>query len=185
MSPTDLLIPTYRNMLRTLLGLLATVDRQMPDRAESLLAARLSPDMYPLAAQLRFAAYQAQEATLRMRGIDIPDTLAAVAAEGRDASDNPGTIAAVRGRIEDALAALDALDGDALDTGATDPITLVLPNDLIFDMTADDFARDWALPQFYFHVVTAYAILRHHGVTIGKADYVPHMFAYLRSEPTA
>ncbi len=47
-------------------------------------------------------------------------------------------------------------------------------------MTGEQYARDWALPQFYFHAITAYAILRHHGVDLGKADYVPHMLAYVR-----
>ena len=59
-------------------------------------------------------------------------------------------------------------------------MALELPNGMAFDMAAEEYVRDWALPQFYFHVVTAYAILRHHGVAIGKGDYVPHMFAYLR-----
>ncbi len=51
---------------------------------------------------------------------------------------------------------------------------------MTFDLTREQFARDWALGQFYFHVMAAYAILRKEGVEIGKADYVPHMFAYLR-----
>ncbi|WP_207388382.1 DUF1993 family protein [Lichenihabitans psoromatis] len=46
-------------------------------------------------------------------------------------------------------------------------------------MTSDEYARDWALAQLYFHVTTAYAILRQQGVEIGKADYVPHMFAHI------
>lgn len=54
----------------------------------------------------------------------------------------------------------------------------------MFDMTGEQYARDWALPQFYFHIVIAYAILRNQGIQIGKADYVPHMFAYLRSAST-
>ena len=51
---------------------------------------------------------------------------------------------------------------------------------MTFDLTAEQYARDWALPQFYFHVMTAYAILRAQGVALGKADYITHMFAYLR-----
>ena len=49
------------------------------------------------------------------------------------------------------------------------------------NLTHEQFARDWALGQFYFHVMAAYAILRKEGVDIGKADYVPHMFGYLRA----
>ena len=50
-----------------------------------------------------------------------------------------------------------------------------------FNLTHEQFARDWALGQFNFHVMAAYAILRKEGVEIGKADYVPHMFGYLRA----
>lgn len=51
---------------------------------------------------------------------------------------------------------------------------------MVFDLTTEQYSRDWALGQFYFHVMIAYAILRAQGVSLGKADYVPHMFAYLR-----
>jgi len=75
---------------------------------------------------------------------------------------------------------LDELGSDALDAGAERSITLELPNGIIFDMTGEQYARDWALAQFYFHLITAYAILRSQKIELGKADYVPHMFAYLR-----
>ncbi|KQQ47031.1 hypothetical protein ASF58_17225 [Methylobacterium sp. Leaf125] len=185
MSLTALLVPTYRNMLGTLAGLLDTVERQAPDRADGLLSARLATDMLPLAAQLRFAAFLAQEATFRLRGQAVPPSLEAVAAEGRQAGDGPGSFAQARGRIGEALSHLDGLADDALDAGATVPIAIELPGGVTFDMTGEAFARDWALPQFYFHVITAYAILRNQGIAIGKADYVPHMFAYLRSAPAA
>lgn len=51
---------------------------------------------------------------------------------------------------------------------------------MVFDLTAEQYARDWALPQFYFHVMIAYGILRAEGIDLGKADYIAHMFAYLR-----
>ncbi len=180
MSLTNLLIPTYRNMLRTLAGLLDKAEQQMPDRAEGLLSARLAPEMYPLSSQVRFAAHQAQEASFRLRGEAIPQSLDEVAAEGRNAGDVPGSLADARARIGEALSFLNSLTDDSLDAGATLPIAIELPGGISFDMTGEEYARDWALAQFYFHVITAYAILRNQGVTIGKADYVPHMFAYLR-----
>jgi hypothetical protein len=185
MTLTDLLIPTYRQMLQTLAGLLARAQRQMPDRAEALLAARLADDMFPLAAQIRFAAFQAQEAVFRLRGERTPDWLEAVATEGRCAGEAPGTMADAMARIDCALAFLADLPGDALDAGADLPVAIELPGGIAFDLTGAQYARDWALPQFYFHLVTAYAILRSQGVEIGKADYVPHMFAYLRPGATA
>lgn len=181
---TDLLIPTYRHMLQTLRGLLDKLEQQMPDRADPVMAARLAADMLPLAAQIRFAAFQAQEATFRLRGEAVPDWLHAIAAEGRAAGDTPGTIAEARERIDSALSFIAGVAEDALDAGADLPVTIALPGGLTFDMTGEQYVRDWALPQFYFHVMTAYAILRHQEVAIGKADYVPHMFAYLRPETT-
>ena len=62
------------------------------------------------------------------------------------------------------------------------PIAHELPNGMIFDLTAEQYARDWALPQFYFHLNTAYAILRANGVALGKADYVTHMLPLMRPE---
>lgn len=180
MSTTNLLVPTYRNMLQTLSGLLDKAQQHIPDQAEALLAARLAPDMFPLAGQVRFAAFQAQEAVFRLRGERVPEWLDAIAAEGRSSGDAPGTIVDAKERIDGALSFLADVSDDALGAGADLPIAIELPGGLTFDMTGEQYARDWALPQFYFHIITAYAILRNQGLEIGKADYVPHMFAYRR-----
>ena len=181
MSLTDLLVPAYAQMLRALSGWLDKAAGQVGEAgAEALLGQRLAPDMYPLSSQLRFACYQAQEAIVRLRGEPVPAALDRVAREGREAGERPGSLAEARGRIAEALAALDAVESDALDAGAGLAITLELPNGIVFDMKGAQYARDWALAQFYFHLIAAYAILRHHGIDLGKADYVPHMFAYLR-----
>ena len=184
MTLTNLLVPTYRNMLLMLMGLLDRAEAELgAARAEALLSARLAPDMWPLATQLRFAALQAQEGPRRLLGRPLDD-LDGLLNEGRNAGEVPGTLAGARARIDEALAFLDGLGTDALD--AADPgqaMALTLPMGLTFDLTREQFARDWALGQFYFHVMTAYAILRKEGVAIGKKDYVPHMFGYLRGGP--
>ena len=106
--------------------------------------------------------------------------------EGRNAGEHPGTLAEARARLDQALAHLDTLDANALGRVPEDqPIVLDLPMGMTFDLTRAQFARDWALGQFYFHVMAAYTILRKEGVEIGKAHYVPHMFAFLRSAPTS
>ena len=186
MTITDLLIPTYRNMLGTLRGLLDKAAAQLgPDQAETLLSARLAPDMFPLATQIRFACVQAREAPLRLLGEPL-GPIQPVLDEGRSGGDRPGTLAEARARIDEALAFLDGLPADALDAGpGSGPIELTLPMGLTFDLTREQLARDWALGQFYFHVMAAYAILRKEGVEIGKADYVPHMGAYLRQNSSA
>ncbi len=184
MSITDLLVPTYRNLLRALLGLLDKAEAQLGgERAEALLSSRLAPDMWPLATQLRLSAVQAQEGPMRLLGQSL-ERLQPVLDEGRNGGEQPGTMDEARARIAEAPAFLDTLSADALDTVPGDtPLELTLPMGLTFDLTREQFARDWALGQFYFHVMAAYAILRKDGVEIGKADYVPHMFAYLRAPP--
>ena len=181
MNLTDLLVPTYRNMLRTLRGLIDKAEAQLGSgAAEALLRARLAPDMFPLATQIRFACIQAQEAPLRLLGRPL-EPLDELLNEGRNAGEQPGTLGGARARIDEALAFLDGLGPDALDLAAPeDSLVLTLPMGLTFDLTREQFARDWALGQFYFHLMAAYAILRKEGIEIGKADYVPHMFAYLR-----
>ena len=168
-------------MLGTLRGLLEKAESQLGSSgAEVLLRARLAPDMFPLATQIRFACLQAQEAPLRLMERQL-EPLDKLLNEGRNAGEQPGTIAGARARIDEALAFLDSLGPDALDQGPADgSLVLTLPMGLTFDLTRELFARDWGLEQFYFHVIAAYSILRKEGVEIGKADYVPHMFAYLR-----
>ena len=187
MTLTDLLLPTYRNMLRVLRGLLDKAEAQLgADKAEGLLSARLAPDMFPLATQVRFAALQAYDGARYLRGEPWTGEHDELISEGRNAGERPGTLTQARTRIDQALAYLDTLGDGALDVGPKDrPILLELPDGRMFDLTAEQFARDWALSQFYFHVMAAYAILRQEGVEIGKADYVPHLFAYLRLPPPA
>jgi hypothetical protein len=102
--------------------------------------------------------------------------------EGRLAGEHPGTMAAARDRIATALSAIASVPPGSLDAGDR-AVSIELPEGPAFDLTGAQYARDWVLPQFYFHVGMAYAILRSRGVPLGKADYVPHMFTYLRAPP--
>jgi hypothetical protein len=180
MSLTRLLVPTYRQMLATLSAWLDKAEAQAPEAAEALLSARLAPDMFPLATQVRFACVQAWEGVHRLRGEDFPETITSLLDEGRNAGERPGSMAEAKARIDETLALLDGLAPDALDGDPERPVEHALPMGITFDLTAEQYARDWTLPQFYFHLMTAYAILRSQGVNLGKVDYVPHMFAYLR-----
>jgi hypothetical protein len=101
--------------------------------------------------------------------------------EGRRASDCPGTLADAQARIAEMVDLLEALPPHALDANPEGSIDHELPNGMIFELTAEQYARDWAAAQFYFHVMTAYAILRAGKVELGKADYIPHLLSNLRS----
>lgn len=181
MTLSDLLVPTYVQMLRALAAWLDKAAAGMPaGEAEALLSARLAPDMFPLATQVRFACVQAQEGVFRLQGREFPPSVATLLDEGRNAAEAPGTIADARARIEETIAIVEKEKAGMRDPDPADPIAHTLPMGLIFDLTAEQYARDWALPQFYFHLMAAYAILRARGVDLGKADYVAHMFAHVR-----
>ena len=177
------LIATLSNQLHALTGWLDKAEAFAAERAESLdglLALRLAPDMFPLTTQLRFVAFQAQEPVYRLRGEPVAEAVLQVRQEGRDGGESPGTWAQARARIAEVAAFLAAVGPDEFDVAADKPIAHELPNGMIFDMTGEQYVRDWALPQVAFHQMIAYAILRQAGVPLGKVDYVPHMFGYLR-----
>jgi hypothetical protein len=183
MNLTALLIPSITNQLGAVAGWLDKAEAFAAERGTSpgdLLPLRLAPDMFPLTAQLRLIAFQAQEPLYRLRGDPVPNAVLQVRQEARDGGDEPGTWAAARARLAEASAALAAVGPGEFDAAAQAPLAHDLPMGMVFDMTGETYVRDWALPQIAFHHVTAYAILRHADVPLGKVDYVPHMFGYLR-----
>ena len=183
MSLTELLVSSYTQMLRALSD---WIDKAMAHaqargaEQDALLSLRLAPDMYPLASQVRFACFLAQEPMHLLRSEPLPERLLEMRREGFDAGERPGSLADAQARVADALSLLGGVRPGALDGASDRPVALELPTGRIFDMTGSQYVRDWALPQFYFHVVTAYALLRNHGVELGKADLIPHMVAYQR-----
>ena len=181
MSLTNLLVPTYMQMLKALSAWLAKAEAQMAEGgADALLSGALAPDMFPLSTQIRFTCVQAQEGLFRLRGEALPASIETLLNEGRNASEHPGSIADAQARIAETLALLDDLGPSTPGGDPERAIAHALPNGMIFDLTAEQYARDWALPQFYFHLMAAYSILRSEGVAFGKVDYVAHMLPYLR-----
>ena len=170
MHTADLLLTTYDNMLGSLDAWLAKAAEHGGD---TLLEAKLAEDMFPLARQIRFVCNLPGEAMAGAAG---------VAYSSSDIDD--ATLSAARERIAATRALIQGWR--ATPFGADDaPIELSLANGMTFDIQTEGYVRDWALPQFYFHLMTAYAILRREGVPLGKADYVGFMFKYLRKPPTS
>jgi hypothetical protein len=174
-----LLAPTYIQMLGALSTWLKKAD--LDAAAENaLLSARLAPDMFPLSTQISFACVQALEGVSRLRQEPLPSSVAVLLDEGRNAAERPGSLTDALNKIS---ATVDFVQAATLNAPDIDPLAAIaheLPQGMIFDLTAEQYVRDWAIPQFYFHVMAAYAILRSQGIELGKIDYVAHMFAYLR-----
>lgn len=165
MNLYDQTIPAYRQMLKSVSGMLDKAAAQ--DGGDSILEAKLAEDMHPLAVQIRFVSNMPGEAMQRLTGKLYVSS-----------DDNDVTISAAKARLaatEEYLAAISP-DKFVADHSTT---VLDLPNGMQFTMTAEQYVRDWALPQFYFHVTTAYSIMRHKGVPLGKADYVPYIVRYM------
>lgn len=160
-----LAIPTYVQMIKGLSAQLTKAEAHGGD----LIGARLAPDMFPLCTQVRFVCTQASDLLRHLTG-------AAAFAPADDAADLNG----LRAQLADAVARLEAVPASAFEGAASRALELKMPNGMVFDLNGEQFVRDWALPQLYFHLMAAYAILRHQGVPLGKPDWVPHMFAYIR-----
>ncbi len=175
----DMTVPAYVNGLN---ALSAQLDKALAWGADNgvgeqqLLVSRLAPDMFPLSAQIRFTCMQAVQPATRLGVPGAPSF-----------ADDVADFAGLQAQIADALAWLDGVDRPVLDADPERAVSFDLPNGMAFDMTALTYVRDWAQPQFYFHLVAAYAILRHMGVPLGKPDYVGYMMTYLRpgTAPTA
>lgn len=126
-----------------------------------LVNARLAPDMFPLVKQVQIACDFAKNSSARLAGQEAPRF-----------EDNEQTIEELKARIAKTLDYVKSLSVESF-TGAEDrDIKLSFPNGMSLDFKGLPFLRDWALPNFYFHVVTAYDILRHNGVDVGKRDYL-------------
>lgn len=164
-------VPPYRDMMKTLSGL---IDKAEAHGGDALLSAALAPDMHPLATQIRFVANMPGEALSKLAGV-----------EGLHwEQEDPASLAAGKERLAQVDGMLAELSPDAF-CADEEQITLNIPNGMQFQLSAANYVRDWALPQFYFHVSAAYMILRNKGVQIGKVDYVPHMVRHMTKGPQA
>jgi hypothetical protein len=134
-----------------------------------LANARLAPDMFPLTRQVQIACDMAKNGTARLMGKEPPKF-----------EDNEQTLDQLKSRIERTIEYLEKADRAALQGAEDREISIPFPDGRVLEMKGLPFLRDWTLPHFYFHVVTAYDILRHNGVEIGKLDYLSHVGSAIR-----
>ncbi|NDY92312.1 DUF1993 domain-containing protein [Ideonella livida] len=158
-------LPVFQTMLANLDHCLAKAEAHAAVRkfdVNVLVQARLAPDMLPLASQVRIACDAAKLAVARVGALDAPRF-----------ADDETTLAQLRERIAKTLAWLATVPANALDGQEDRDITFPVGRDgATRTMKGEAYVKHWALPNVYFHVTTTYALLRHNGVDLGKADYL-------------
>ena len=161
-SVYEISVPVYQQFLKALLGVLDKSEKHCAEKnvdPASLFAARLIEDMAPLAFQLMQAIGHSVGALATLRG------------QQRARPTALDTFAGAKAAIEEALAELEAIKPEELEDAAAKPVELKFPGrELKF--TGLGYLLSYAMPQFFFHATTAYDILRHKGVPIGKRDFL-------------
>ena len=155
--------PRFINTLNNLSGILdkaqAHVEATKIDSA-ALTTFRLFPNMFTLARQVQIASDTAKGAVARLAGVDIPVY-----------EDTEQTLAELKARIAKTIAFIQTIKPAQLD-GTEDKDIVLKRGEKSTTYKGMQFLLGHALPNFYFHVTTAYNILRHNGVDIGKRDYL-------------
>jgi hypothetical protein len=148
------------NNLSTILGLAATHAEAKKIDPSVFLNARLAPDMFPLSRQVQIACDGVKGGTALLAGIEAPSH-----------ADDETSFAELQARITKTLDFLQGVSAAQLDGSEERTVTLKR-RDKETHFQGQAFLLDHVLPNFYFHLTTAYAILRHNGVEIGKRDFL-------------
>ena len=163
LSIYDVTIPPLKRTLNNLAAILKKGEEYADAKKiehSVLLNSRLFVDMYPLTRQVQITTDMSKGAGARLAGVEIPKY-----------EDNETSFAELQARIAKTIAFLDTIDSKQLQDAETREITITIrKTDLKF--SGQDYLLKWVLPNVYFHVTTAYNILRHHGVELGKQDFL-------------
>ena len=158
----DASAPVFANALR---DMRAWLDKAAAEKPETeLIEARLAPDMRPLPAQFQMASDSAKNAIGRLAGIEAPAM-----------ADTEASFADLKERCDRTIAFIDGVDRARLDGAEDRQVELRFPNGMGYRFTGSAFLTGFALPNFFFHVTTAYAILRNAGISLGKPDFLQHL----------
>ena len=156
-------IPVFTRGLHNLSALLdkgrANAEQRKIDLAV-LVNARLAPDMHPLSRQVQITSDTVKNGAGRLAGVELPSY-----------PDTEATFEELRARIDKTVAFLGGIGQAQLDGSETRQVVLKFPGREM-QFTGADYLTMFVLPNFYFHLTTAFAILRHNGVPIGKMDFM-------------
>ena len=158
----DASAPVFVNSLA---NMRAWLDKAATEKPEAeLIDARLAPDMRPLTAQYQMASDSAKNAIARLCGIEPPSM-----------PDTETSFAELKDRCDRTIAFIQGADRAAIEAGEAREVMLKFPNGQGYRWIGRDYLTGFALPNFFFHVTTAYAILRNAGVSLGKPDFLQHL----------
>jgi hypothetical protein len=157
-------VPVFTQLLTALDANLAKAAAHVTDKKiepDALLRARLFPDMFELVRQVQIACDFAKSVPARLAGVEVPSY-----------EDNESTFADLHARIAKTLAFVGSLDAAKLEGSEEREIVLRPGTPKEKRLGGKAYLLGYGLPQFFFHVTTAYALLRHNGVEIGKKDFM-------------
>jgi len=157
-------VPVLKQMLTALQAILAQASEHAATKGiepDALLQARLFPDMFALIKQVQIAADFSRGIAARLAGVAVP------VHEGQEK-----TFADLDALLTSTLAFLDSLDASQFEGKETSEIVLRPGTPKEKKLSGQTYLANYGLPQFFFHVTTAYDILRHNGLPIGKRDYM-------------
>lgn len=157
-------VPVFKQMLTALKTILAQADADVAAKAiepDALLQARLFPDMFPLIKQVQIAADFSRGIAARLAGVEVP-TFAG----------DQKSFADLDALLTQTLAFLDSVNPAQFEGKEGSEIVLRPGTPKEKKLSGQAYLANYGLPQFFFHVTTAYAILRHNGMVIGKRDYM-------------
>jgi hypothetical protein len=164
MSLSAASLPVFKHMLTNLSHILdkgaAHAEARKFDPA-NLLTYRLAPDMLPFTKQVQIACDAAKIGAARAAGMEWPKN-----------DDTEASFADLKTRIQTTLDFLATIPAEKLDGAVGKELQIPIGRDQTRTMKAEDYLRFHVLPNMFFHVTTAYAILRHNGVDLGKRDYL-------------
>jgi uncharacterized protein len=163
-------VDSFVPMLESLSAILDKGAASAKTTGLDLVNARLAPDMFTLAQQVQLACDHANNAVSRLIG-----------REPWSAENHEKSLEDLRARIAKTVEYLKLAEVAAFNDAEDRDCSIPLPNNKVITMNGLQFLRAWALPHFYFHVVTAYDILRHNQVVIGKQDYLSQVGNFIRS----
>ena len=159
----DASIPVYKQGLVTMAHLLDKLEQHAQAKkipAENFLNARLAIDMFDFKCQIQLACDFAKSGPMRLTGQDVPSH-----------PDTETTVAELRARINKVQVLVDGIKPDQMQGAEERVIKFSFPG-AAFEFTGSRYLTHWSLPNYFFHITTAYNILRHNGVEVGKKDFI-------------